>query len=178
MNDRVSLKIKNSLRPEELTPATFMYEESITPIACFLDFGIERPIFWSPKTTIFTDFGNKNMGLRTPDSENGEHFLTHKNYPPNWWFRHLFQVNITFGRVLGQFLKSSKSNCRIFWPISLMKSQNRQPMVLLLKLKNQKSSKGCLELLTQGGFFNSSALKRGQTLRNIRHFFYGIYYVI
>ena len=81
VNDRVSLKIKNSLRPEELTPATFMYEESITPVACFLDFGIERPIFWSPKTTIFTNFGNNNMGLRTPNSESGEHFLTHKNYP-------------------------------------------------------------------------------------------------
>ena len=82
VNNRVSLKLKNSLFEAWELNTHYLYVRGVhnTHYLVF-GFGHRKSQFLAPGNGHFHRFWEQKMGLRKPDSENGEHFLTTRIIP-------------------------------------------------------------------------------------------------
>ena len=73
-------------------------------VVSLFKFGRQKSIFFAPKITKIGCFRvPKNGTLDAKIQKRTPLFVA--NYPLKWWNRHLFHMNIIFGRVLGKFWK-------------------------------------------------------------------------
>ena len=82
VNNRVSLKLKNSLFEAWELNTHYLHVRGVhnTHYLVF-GFGHRKSQFLAPGSGHFHRFWEQKMGLRKPDSENGEHFLTTRIIP-------------------------------------------------------------------------------------------------
>ena len=101
----------------------------------FLDLGVRRPIFLHPKTAIHSDLGGKKLGLRTPESKKGHHFLSSTMPKKGGWDTFIW---ISFS---GEFWSNFENREFLahFWPTSHYNTPKSKPYGALGQLLRWKS---------------------------------------